>query len=310
MPVYNGGDLLSKAIDSIINQTYYNWELLICDDNSTDSSYQLALNYSHKDPRIKAFKNEENIGSLLTRNQLFKKVKGDFIALQDADDTSSPERLEKQMTLFDQQPELALCGTWAQYFLGTKLLFVKKTATESADIFNKVLTQNQFCSASILFKKELLDDIGCYREYFKDKGNYDYDFTSRVVDKYKTTNIDEFLYQVNINNHSNSKIINDAWPIKLESDKLVQKLIIERRENNVDLIEKNDVVTLERIEAELVDKYLKDPSLIHDKRINYFLSTGQRRIAIKYVLKVFFTLTFKFRSLQLFLYTLKKTITS
>src|SRR5688500_26814 len=132
MPVYNAERFVSRAIGSIINQTYKNWELLICDDASTDGSLKVIEKFT--DERIRLYINAKNVGSLLTRNFLFTKSRGSLIALQDADDLSLPERLSRQARLFKTDAELALCGTWARYVRENETVKVKETPVSWTEI--------------------------------------------------------------------------------------------------------------------------------------------------------------------------------
>lgn len=95
MGVYNAKDTLGEAIESIINQTYQNWELIICDDGSTDGSLTVANSYT--DPRIVVIKNERNRGLGYSLNRCIEKANGMYIARMDADDISVPSRLEKEV---------------------------------------------------------------------------------------------------------------------------------------------------------------------------------------------------------------------
>lgn len=86
MPAYNSGLFISKAIDSVINQTYIDWELLIVDDCSTDNTAEIVSDYLIKDKRIKYFKNLSNSGAAASRNKAVKEAKGQYLAFLDSDD--------------------------------------------------------------------------------------------------------------------------------------------------------------------------------------------------------------------------------
>lgn len=96
-PVYNCEKLLPKTIESVLNQTYSNWEMLLVDDCTPDSSADLIKEYIKKDSRIKYFKLDKNSGAAIARNVALKESKGRFIAYLDADDLWRPEKLEKQV---------------------------------------------------------------------------------------------------------------------------------------------------------------------------------------------------------------------
>ena len=96
-PMYNSEEFLSESIQSVLNQTYKNWELILIDDNSTDNTLKIAEAFSKRYPNIKLFKNKINLGTAFSRNTGIENSKGNFIAFLDADDLWKPEKLEKQL---------------------------------------------------------------------------------------------------------------------------------------------------------------------------------------------------------------------
>lgn len=96
-PNYNCQKYIAETIESVLKQTYTNWEMLIVDDCSTDGSYETALEYSKKDTRIKVFRNENNLGAAISRNKALDVANGEYIAFLDSDDLWLPEKLEKQI---------------------------------------------------------------------------------------------------------------------------------------------------------------------------------------------------------------------
>jgi glycosyltransferase involved in cell wall biosynthesis len=110
MPVYNPGDYLVDAIESILNQTYQNFEFIIVDDASTDDSWKIIKSYTKKDKRIRSYKNPLNLGVSLTSNFAISKVRGNYIARMDSDDVSAPTRLQKQVAFLNRHPKTVLVG--------------------------------------------------------------------------------------------------------------------------------------------------------------------------------------------------------
>ena len=106
MGIYNCADTLSRAIDSIVNQTYTNWELILCDDGSVDSTYEIAKQYQNKYPdKIVLLKNEKNIQLAATLNHCLEYATGKYISRMDGDDESTPDRFEKQaLTIAASEP--------------------------------------------------------------------------------------------------------------------------------------------------------------------------------------------------------------
>ena len=109
MPVYNVEKYIVQAIECILNQTYSNFELLICDDGSQDRTVEIIESYS--DSRIKLFKNKANRGNLKTTNFLLQQCKGDFITIQDGDDYSVSNRFEIILNAFEKHPAIGMIGS-------------------------------------------------------------------------------------------------------------------------------------------------------------------------------------------------------
>ena len=96
-PNYNCSRFITETIESVLAQTYTNWEMIIVDDCSTDNSYQISLEYSQKDSRIKVYKNDKNSGAAFSRNSALDIAQGEYIAFLDSDDLWETVKLEKQI---------------------------------------------------------------------------------------------------------------------------------------------------------------------------------------------------------------------
>lgn len=110
MPVYNAGEYLSAAINSILYQSYRNIEFIIVDDASSDSSYQIAKYYAARDKRIKLLRNKKNMGISITAKRAMDHATGEYIARMDADDIALPQRLTKQITYLSRHPKTVAVG--------------------------------------------------------------------------------------------------------------------------------------------------------------------------------------------------------
>src|SRR6185369_12980087 len=117
LPVYNGEEYLRESIDSILKQSYSNFEFLILNDGSSDRSEEIIQSYS--DPRIKYHKHA-NCGLAATLNKGIELAKGEYIARQDQDDISLPTRLEKQITFLENHSEYAMVGTGSKIWRANK----------------------------------------------------------------------------------------------------------------------------------------------------------------------------------------------
>ncbi len=156
MPVYNANRFLSDAIESVLNQSYVDFEFIIIDDCSSDNSYEIMKKYAQSDDRVKIFKNEQNRGVSYTRNFGVSKATGDYVALIDSDDMWECDKLQKQMSVMQMFPDTDICFTGSA-FIDTKSVrstFVFRIPT-LVD-YKTLLKQNVISCSSVLIKRELL----------------------------------------------------------------------------------------------------------------------------------------------------------
>ena len=102
IPTYNRAHLIGRAIQSVLNQTYQNFEIIVVDDGSTDNTEEMIKEFQKHDKRIKYIRHEKNRGGAAARNTGIKVARGEYIAFQDSDDEWLPEKLEKQMDVFQR----------------------------------------------------------------------------------------------------------------------------------------------------------------------------------------------------------------
>ncbi len=162
MGIYNCEDTLPVAIDSIIAQTYKNWELIMCDDCSTDDTYKVAEEYKDKYPeKIILVRNETNKRLAFSLNHCLKYATGEYIARMDGDDISAPERFEKQIAFLKQNPNVDLVGTYMRRFDGNVYADVVTVPTKP----NKFTLRDTspFAHATILTYKRVYDELNGYR---------------------------------------------------------------------------------------------------------------------------------------------------
>ena len=116
MGIYNCANTLEEAIESLLQQTYHDWELIMCDDGSQDNTYEIAEKFSKKYENIIVFQNERNMGLNYTLNRCLERANGVYIARMDGDDFSLATRLEKEVAFLDQHKEYAIVSTNMIYF--------------------------------------------------------------------------------------------------------------------------------------------------------------------------------------------------
>ena len=246
MSVYNGEKYLREAIDSILGQTFKDFEFLIINDGSTDKTGEILKSYN--DPRIKIINNEKNIGLTKSLNKGLRLARGEYIARQDADDISMPERLKKEVEFLEQNINVGLVGT-DYLFINEKgkVVHFIKCLNGSRELKTKLLGGNQFGHGSVMFRRECAEKIGIYRKEFKYA--QDFDFALRISEVSDLANITEFLYKWRININSVSvkkKSLQDKYAL------LAIELAKERKQSGKDKLQ-----SLEREEVNnFLDSYL------------------------------------------------------
>jgi len=194
MSVYNGSVFLQDAINSILQQTFQNFEFIIIDDGSTDRTWNTLKQCN--DDRVITFKNNENIGLTKSLNFGILKAKGNYIARMDADDISCPDRFLKQIT-FLKKNNYSLSGSWVKVIDDKNIeQETIKYQTNNNLIKWKLLFHNQFAHSSTMFKKDIISDVGTYNNSIL--YSQDYDFFSRISDKYDVSNFPEILHFLRI----------------------------------------------------------------------------------------------------------------
>lgn len=157
MPVYNGGKYLDLAIQSILGQTYEDFEFLIIDDGSTDNSLEIIRKYN--DPRIKLVQNEKNLGLPTTLNIGIDIAMGEYIARMDQDDISHPRRFEKQVGFMDKNPNISICGTWMKT-IGDKSGILIEAPKTNEEIKCSLLFCSGLAHPTVFMRKKDFDKYG------------------------------------------------------------------------------------------------------------------------------------------------------
>ena len=168
MSCYNHDKFVGEAIESVLNQSFKDFELLIIDDNSTDKTFDIVNSF--KDPRIKAFRNEKNFGMVFNTNSLIKKSNGDYIAIINSDDSWLPEKLQKQLDFLENNSGYGACFTVAN-IIDEDNKIIKSNIQESLkylelDRFGFLnyffFYNNPLCYPSVLIRKKVFDKTGFF----------------------------------------------------------------------------------------------------------------------------------------------------
>lgn len=181
MPVYNGSRYLRESVDSILNQTFTDFEFIIIDDGSTDDTWEILTTYADKDQRIRLLRNEENLGLIKSLNKGLNLAKGDYIARQDADDISLPKRFDKQTAVLDHQQEVILVSCDLEIINSEGDLTGKFQRACDRNLvawylifYNRVAGHSQ-----VMFRRKLVSDLGGYSQI--NKYSEDYELWCRLV---------------------------------------------------------------------------------------------------------------------------------
>ncbi len=221
---------------------------------------------SFLDPRVKVFHNDENIGVLKTRNKLFEYCKGDYIAFQDADDFSHPERLKVQLEAFMRDPDLMLCGTNFSYINKKSRVFYNENVVETdTGIKNKLSEKNMFQFPSLMVDSRVLEKVGGFREEFRQLGNIsdDYDWILRISEKFKVGNVNhnENLYYYR--SIPGSLTRSRFGASRLIGHRIAQYLAKQRKATGTDDLILHKMANLLTVKEKLLEPYLTDPSLVY-----------------------------------------------
>jgi glycosyltransferase involved in cell wall biosynthesis len=192
MPAYNAAPFLRAALDSILAQTFTDFELIVVDDASTDSTPAILSSYS--DPRLRVVRLDRNSGVSAARNKGISLTKGSYLALMDADDISHPERLAKQIAYLDQHPQVAGVGCLIDFIDECGLLLYQESLHKPLlpdDVSSTLPNGCCFTPSSMVFRFPAIQETGGYNG--SDVAE-DYDLILRVWESHDLANIKEWLY--------------------------------------------------------------------------------------------------------------------
>lgn len=207
MPVYNAGEYLVEAIESILKQTYKNFELIIVNDHSTDNSWEIIQKYQKKYPKkIKAINLKKNLnrGGDACANIGILKAKGKYIARMDADDIAHPKRLEKQVKFLEKNNQIFLVGTNAKVIDNKgKIIGEKTVPTAHKDIYQSFFTFNPIIHPSAMYRRIINNKKFFYPKKFSANNDY-YIFFKMACQGYQFANLKDKLIFYRIHNYNDT----------------------------------------------------------------------------------------------------------
>lgn len=202
IPTYNRADYIVQSINSVLNQTFTDFEIIVVDDGSTDNT-EILIREQFKDKVI--YLSKPNGGQGSARNLGVSAAKGEYIAFLDSDDLWLPEKLEIQTGFMDAHPEVDLSSTWAMTFMEYEtgeIEDLRLVKCSEAPTIRRLLTVNSVTSLTAMIKKNCLESLGGFDEDQSMIGIEDYELWIRVASKYKIAHIPRVLakYRVHDNN--------------------------------------------------------------------------------------------------------------
>ncbi len=208
LPVYNGEKYLKEAIESILNQTYKDFEFIIINDGSTDKSLDIIEKYKKEDERIIVI-SRENKGLIATLNEGIEKAKGKYIARMDQDDISLPNRFEEQLKFLEKNPEIGVCGTWVEVFGENRNPILWKMPIKDEELRPRLLFSVTFAHPSVMMRKGLINQYNLrYNEKYINAEDYKFwlDFSKYT----KFGNIPKKLFLYRYHETSVSRVADNA----------------------------------------------------------------------------------------------------
>ena len=203
IPTYNRADLLPRAIKSVLNQTFKDFELIIVDDGSTDNTKEVVKGFQKEDGRIRYIWQENSGGAAKPKNKGIKNSKGDYIAILDSDDEWLPEKLQKQLELFknSSNPQIGFVSCHALIINEKNGKKLEYRIPRYKNVLKNILTHDYMGSGSgMIYKKTVFDDIGLFDE--KLKTGQDWEMRIKLARKYDFDFVDEPLFKYYIHSEN------------------------------------------------------------------------------------------------------------
>lgn len=218
MPAHNAGKYIAQSIQSVLDQTYQDWELLIVNDGSTDNTLEVVRSFN--DPRIRLHENSENLGLIKTLNRGLGEAKGELIARLDSDDLASPDRLQLQVSYMQKHLDCALVGTRSRTIdssggvISARTNLYRHAETNEGIAWESVFF-NPIRHSSATFRKSCVwDKLGGYP--VNAKHMEDFALWSSVLDHAKVANLPEYTCDYRVHQASVMSKAKESAKVKLE----------------------------------------------------------------------------------------------
>jgi glycosyltransferase involved in cell wall biosynthesis len=216
MPVYNASQYLMESIESVLQQSFTDFEFVIVDDGSTDDSVSVIKTYD--DSRIRLIRNEHDF--ILSLNMGIKRSVGKYVARMDSDDLMLPDRLQKQVDYMEEHPDIAVCGSYAEFFgVGTGMM---RGHSRHKDLISDMLLYNPLIHPSVMMRRVIFENHEYKRDY---PCAEDYKlWTDLAMGSLRFSNIPEILLKYR---RSENQVTHTRWQEVLLSTRKIQLEYVE-----------------------------------------------------------------------------------
>lgn len=287
IPAYNCANFIDQTIDSILNQSYQHFEILICDDCSRDNTFDILTDLKNKDERIRIYRNKQNLGKVLTVNKLILLAKGDYITILDADDYFSIDKIDLQVSFLNKNPHYGLCGcNYASVDISGNTIKTSQLPLSDTEIRehikNHSLKDFAFCCASIMVPAKIAKETGGYRTFFIECCiGEDIDWILRILEKYPVANINCIGYYYRFHSSSLTRVVHFSIKHRHMHD-IVAFLAEQRLKTGEDLISTGNKEEYRQLIDLLSKPYKEDKGLLYRKVIIEYAINKNRKQAKMY----------------------------
>lgn len=285
LPTYNGEKYIKEAINAIINQTYKNWELIVVNDCSTDSTLKIVNEYTKKDTRIRVISNETNKKVPASLNIGFNEAKGEYYTWTSDDNYYYPNAIEKMINFLENNQEYGMVYTSCDI-----LSINKKTNKITANKPPKLesFLEGNIFGACFLYRKNVAKSIGKYSEKWHLADDYDYFL--RIALRYKIANLNEVLYAYRKHpNALTAKHMNESALVAIKITTCYQNEFLEKFPNNQEMIKRiigRRIALLNKDEKELINLLKSENKKILYREAKCFFKSTQDKFYLNLMKKL------------------------
>ena len=209
---YNSENFIKETLDSVLNQTYKNLEIVLCDDASSDNTVNILKEYQKKDERVKIIQNNKNLGISLNMNNGSRQCNGKYIAILDGDDWAYPYRIEEQVKLMEENPKVVLCSGYMDICDETlNVKTTRKYPLEDKNIRKAIIRYNPICHPASMWRTSELKKTTLYSDNFTIARDYDLLVRISKFGEYRNIGKPLIKYRVREESETGKRVRQTQW---------------------------------------------------------------------------------------------------